>query len=80
MAYDPRFAIAYISSSGESRASASADTTDCCNFHREDSHSTCDKPAVTAVIVTDTNGHGVLLKLCRRHLSRLSIHLIEKLE
>jgi hypothetical protein len=57
-----------------------ADATDCCNFHREDSHSTCDKPAVTAVIVTDTNGHGVLLKLCRRHLSRLSIHLIDELE
>ena len=29
---------------------------DCCNFHREDSNSACDKPAVTAVIVTDTDG------------------------
>jgi len=36
--------------------------------------------AVTALIVTDVDGHGVLLKLCRRHLCRLSILLIEELE
>jgi hypothetical protein len=53
---------------------------DCCNFHSEDRDSACGKPAITAVIVTDTDGHGVLLKLCRRHLSRLSILLIEELE
>jgi hypothetical protein len=57
-----------------------AAATDCCNFHREDSNSACGKPAVTAVIVTDTNGQGVLLKLCRRHLCGLSILLIAELE
>jgi hypothetical protein len=54
--------------------------TDCCNFHREDRHAECGEPAVTALIVTDNNGVGVLLKLCRRHLCRLSILLVEELE
>jgi hypothetical protein len=57
-----------------------AAATDCCNFRREDGNSACDRPAVTAVIVTDANGHGVLLKLCRRHLCGLLILLIAELE
>jgi len=57
-----------------------AAATDCCNFHREDRDAECGKPAATALIVTDANGLGVLLKLCRRHLCRLSILLVEELK
>jgi hypothetical protein len=57
-----------------------AAATDRCNFHGEDSESACDRSAVTALIVTNANGHGVLLKLCRRHLCGLSILLIAELE
>jgi len=57
-----------------------AAASDCCNFHREDRDAECGEWAVTALIVTDTEGHGVLLKLCRRHLCRLPILLIEELE
>jgi len=35
---------------------------------------------VIALFVTDADGQGVLIKLCRRHLCRLSILLIEELE
>jgi len=36
--------------------------------------------AVTTLIVTAAYGSTFLLKLCRRHLCRLSILLIEELE
>jgi len=54
--------------------------SDRCNFHREDTDAECGEPAVTALIVTDTDERGVLLKLCRCHLCRLSILLVEELE
>jgi hypothetical protein len=57
-----------------------AAATDRCNFQGEGCDSACDRSAVTALIVTDANGHGVLLKLCRRHLCGLSILLIAELE
>ena len=57
-----------------------ADATDCCNFHREDRDAECGELAVTALMVTHTDERGVLLKLCRRHLCRLSIPLVEELE
>jgi hypothetical protein len=40
----------------------------------------CGVTAVTCLIVTHADGRGVLLKLCRRHVCRLSILLIETLE
>ena len=54
---------------------------DRCNFgiHRKDMDAQSSEPAVTALIVTDTDGHGTLLRLCRRHLCRLSIRLIDEL-
>jgi hypothetical protein len=51
-----------------------------CNFHKQSKGRVCGEPAATAVIVTDPQGHGVLLKLCQRHLCRLCILLIEELE
>ena len=56
------------------------DKTDCCNFHCGDKDQECGKPAVTVLIVTDAKGVGVLLKVCRRHLCRLAVLLIEELE
>ena len=63
---------------GVETAQYEAGATDCCNFPL--SGGACGKPAVTAVIVTDPQGLGVLLKLCRRHLCRLSVLLVEELE
>jgi hypothetical protein len=54
--------------------------TDRCNFHRDDKNGECGAPAATALILTNPSGAGVLLRLCRRHLCRLSIVLIEELE
>ncbi len=55
-----------------------ANAMDSCTFHCQEGE--CGEPAVTALIVTDAKGVGVLLKLCRRHICRLSILLIEELE
>jgi hypothetical protein len=57
-----------------------ADASDSCNFRVESMDGGCGEKAVTALIVTDAQGRGVLLKMCRRHLCRLSILLIEELE
>jgi hypothetical protein len=56
--------------------------TDRCNFtvRRQQTDVECGELAVSALIVTDAIGVGVLVKLCRRHLCRLSILLIEELE
>jgi hypothetical protein len=53
---------------------------DICNFHLDDKNTECCAPAVTALIATNPTGTSVLLKLCRRHLCRLAIALVEELE
>ncbi len=40
----------------------------------------CGQPAVACLITADAQGHGVLLKLCRAHVSRLAVTLIQELE
>jgi hypothetical protein len=40
----------------------------------------CGQPAVACLITTDAQGRGVLLKLCRAHVSRLAITLIQELK
>jgi hypothetical protein len=57
-----------------------AAASDRCNFHVEGKDAECGEWAVTALTVTDTDGHEALFKLCRRHLCRLSILLVEELE
>ena len=57
-----------------------ASANDRCNFHCQDRNGECGERAVTALIVTAADGSTFLLKLCRRHLCRLSILLIEELE
>jgi hypothetical protein len=57
-----------------------AAASDRCNFHCQDRDGECGEWAVTALIVTAADGSTFLLKLCRRHLCRLSILLIEELE
>jgi len=49
-----------------------------CNFQCQDKDGECGEWAVTALIVTAAEGSAFLLKLCRRHLCRLSILLIEE--
>jgi hypothetical protein len=53
--------------------------TDGCNFRLDDKNTECGVPAVTALIATNPSGVSVLLKLCRRHLCRVAIALIEEL-
>jgi hypothetical protein len=54
-----------------------AAASDRCNFHCQDKDGECGEWAVTALVVTAAEGSTFLLKLCRRHLCRLSILLIE---
>jgi hypothetical protein len=60
---------------------------DRCNFvetteddELESPELSCGQPAVACLITTDAQGHGVLLKLCRAHASKLAITLIQELE
>jgi hypothetical protein len=61
---------------------------DACNFvetledneEPEGSELPCGQTAVACFITTDAQGHGVLLKLCRAHVSRLAITLVQQLE
>ncbi len=40
----------------------------------------CGQTAVACLITTDAHGRGVLLKLCRTHVSKLAIYLVQELE